>query len=50
MVEINAKEIFPDDDERLEVKAWLDLFNGILMRVIDKDGTILFESKLCIDI
>lgn len=44
---MNAKEIFPDDEERAEVKYWLDLFEGSLTQVIDADGTILFQSKLC---
>ncbi len=47
---VNSKEIFTDDDERAEVKSWLDLFEGVLTQVIDSDGTVLFRSKLCVDI
>lgn len=43
---MNAKDIFPDDAERAEVKSWLDLFEGALTQVIDADGTILFQSKI----
>lgn len=43
---MNAKQIFHDDEERSEVKSWLDLFEGVLMKVLDKDGNVLFQSKL----
>lgn len=43
---MNARDIFPDDDERAEVKELLNLFEGTLMEVIDADGTVLFRSKL----
>lgn len=43
---MNAREIFPDDDERAEVKWWLDFFEGVLTQVIDADGTVLFQSKI----
>ena len=41
---MNAKDLFPTDEERAEVKAWLDLFNGTIIRVIDADGNILFDT------
>lgn len=44
---MRACEVFPDDDERAEVRSWLELFGGMLTQVIDADGTILFQSKLC---
>jgi len=47
---MNAKEIFPSEEEQAEVKGWLDLFEGSLTQVIDSDGTVLFRSKLCVDI
>jgi len=43
---MRACDIFPDDNERLEVKGWLDLFEGALTQVVDADGTVLFQSKL----
>lgn len=46
---MNAKDIFPSEEERAEVKGWLDLFKGSLTQVIDKDGKVLFRSNLCID-
>lgn len=47
---MNACDIFPDDEERAEVKSWLDLFKGALTQVVDEDGIVLFRSKLAIDI
>ena len=44
---MNAREIFPDDAYRNWVRSCLDLFDGILMEVIDPDGKVLFQSKLC---
>ena len=39
-----ARDIFPDDEERAEVKSWLDLFNGTIIKVVDGDGKILFDT------
>lgn len=47
---MNACDIFPDETERAEVKALLDLFEGSLTQVVDEDGIVLFRSKLAIDI
>lgn len=47
---MNAKQIFPDDAERAEVKSWLDLFEGYLTQVLDEHGNVLFRSKLSFDI
>ena len=39
----SVRDIFPDDDVRAVVKSWLDLFNGTIVKVVDKDGKILFD-------
>jgi hypothetical protein len=41
---MNAKDLFPDEEERKQVKEWLDLFNGTIVKVVDADGKILFDT------
>jgi hypothetical protein len=39
---MKASEIFPDKEERRQVKEIIDCFNGILVSVKDSDGKIIF--------
>lgn len=47
---MNAKDLFPDEKERRQVKEWLDMFKGKLVRVWDKDGVLVYENKLHISV
>lgn len=42
-------DLFPDKQERDEVKSIIDMFNGFLTQVLDENGDILFESKYSFD-
>lgn len=42
---MKAKDLFPDETERNQVKQILNMFKGRITRVEDKDGNILFENE-----
>lgn len=41
---MKASELFTSE-EIVEVKEFVDFFNGTLTRVVDESGKVLFESK-----
>ena len=41
---MNAKEIFPDEEERKQVLESLKILNGTIVKVVDADGKILFDT------
>jgi len=43
---MNAKELFHTDEERRQVKAWLDEVGGLITKVVDEDGKVLYENKM----
>lgn len=46
MKKIKASEIF-EKDEIEEIKQIIDIFNGSIVKVVDKNMNVLFKSKLC---
>jgi hypothetical protein len=43
---MRSEQLFPDKEERQQVKAWLNEFGGIITQVLDEDGTVLYRNKM----
>ncbi len=42
MTVVSAKTLFPDEEERLEIKRILEMFGGTIVKVEGVDGFLLF--------
>ena len=40
---MNAKDLFPTESERNQVKGWCDMFKGQVTKVLDDKNNILFD-------
>jgi len=43
---MNAKELLPNNEERKQVKQWIDILVGILTRITDENEEIIFDSRI----
>ena len=42
---MKATDLFPEKEERLQVKSFLELFNGVLTQVTNTDGKVVYENN-----
>ena len=43
---MRSEQLFPDKEERRQVKASLDEVGGVITQVVDGDGEVLYQNKM----
>ena len=46
---MKANDVFPEQQEREQVKKFIEMFKGTLTQVLDENKKVLFQSEIMFD-